>query len=197
MERFSFATHIDIPLVIALLGVFLFHFRRYSVSTKTESTLDLQQRLPAANVRIVIFLVLLVSVCWFLDVALWIILAVIFAVGCVIGLVDSDTPLGRFGMLGSVGFLIRECCFGFPELILHPDPDSSESSTQSVDELLGRHALTLSPLRPSGDIEVDGLSFSAVSATGEWIEKGATVNVTDIRNGRPAVSPIITESESK
>jgi len=77
------------------------------------------------------------------------------------------------------------------------------NSTQSVEEgyvvadqhahLIGTTALTLTPLRPSGKIEIDGMAYEA-KATFGWVDQGIKVEVTGQERFVLIVEPIADES---
>ncbi|MCG8649339.1 MAG: hypothetical protein MI861_05880, partial [Pirellulales bacterium] len=106
-------------------------------------------------------------------------------------LTGGDVDGGAFG-LWAAAYLIREWSFGFPQLILHPQTHDSNSAapTAETGELVGKTGVTISPLRPTGDVDIDGVTYSVASADGRLLDSGATVTVTSYRNGRPCVAPV-------
>ena len=55
--------------------------------------------------------------------------------------------------------------------------------------LIGKKGISLSPLRPMGDIDIGGEILSATSDSGQLIDAGTNVTVIDYRNGQPRVIP--------
>lgn len=56
-------------------------------------------------------------------------------------------------------------------------------------ELEGREGKTVTPLRPSGTIEIDGRPIDVVSE-GDYVERGARVRVTLVRGSRVVVEAV-------
>ena len=104
--------------------------------------------------------------------------------------------LGIFGLpVLTVAIFVGEYILGFPGLILSPTerralPAREPPSTP----MLGRNAITFGPLRPQGEIEIDGQKFSASSDSGRMIDSGVAVRVTGIKNGNLLVSENENES---
>ena len=73
-------------------------------------------------------------------------------------------------------------------LVLSPELASEKgyTSAQTHDEYLGRVGMSLTPLRPSGAIELDGERIDVITA-GEFIPKGEQVTVVDVRGSRVEV----------
>ena len=87
-------------------------------------------------------------------------------------------------------FLIREWCFGFPQMVLSPpDPVADSVSTEADGgALLGRVGIATEPLRPAGSANFEGELSAVTSAQGGWIDEGTRVVVTSYRDGVPCVA---------
>lgn len=120
--------------------------------------------------------------CYFLDVAFWI----VAVLACVMVLLAmTGELLGIVGLpLIALGYVIKEFVMGFPELVL--EPAEQHPTRPGLDhkhaEFIGRCGVVVSPMRPSGEIEVDGVLLQAKSE-GKMIDKGTTVRVTRLQGG--------------
>ena len=87
--------------------------------------------------------------------------------------------------------LIREWAFGFPQLILHP-PQNNDTKMVSMpkSEYDGQIAITISPLRPCGEIRINDKKISAISDDGRLIDKDEEVVVVGKRNGQVSVKMV-------
>ena len=86
----------------------------------------------------------------------------------------------------------------FSQLVLIPDlaSGSGYTSADTVEELLGRTGLALTPLRPSGAAEIDGERVDVI-ATGEFIPSGTPVKVVRVRGSRVEVRRAAVSSENE
>ena len=193
MERLTFAPLIDLPLVGITVVAFIWHFNRWAFRCDIDTSVDVASRLPTARIRVLGLFAFILLAGWYLDFAVWAVFALLVCIGLVVSLiVDGDIMGGAFGLWVAAS-MIREWSFGFPQLILHPETDkiSAVSPTKETGELIGKTGVTTSPLRPTGDVEIEGVSYSAASADGRLLDAGTTVTVTAYRNGRPCVSPVL------
>jgi len=73
----------------------------------------------------------------------------------------------------------------FSQLILTPELASSSGYTaaETRDDLVGLEGVTLTPLRPSGTVEIAGDRYDVTSVT-DYVPAGATVVVRSVRGGR-------------
>ncbi len=80
----------------------------------------------------------------------------------------------------------------FGQLVLAPELASSSGYTSAVThtEFLGRTGPTLTPLRPSGAMEIDGHRVDVITA-GEFIGQGKLVRVVEVRGSRVEVREIV------
>jgi membrane-bound ClpP family serine protease len=69
-----------------------------------------------------------------------------------------------------------------------PDADSAEESRQKNARLVGKSGLCITPLRPSGTIEIDEGERLDVVSSGEFIEKGEQVTIDECSSTRIVVS---------
>ena len=191
MDKIAFAPLIDLPLAVLTTAAFIWHFNKWASSNDLDTGVDVAARLPAARMRVITLFAVILLLCWLLNLAVWSIFALLLGIGIAIAFITSgDIDGGAFGLWGAA-YLIREWAFGFPQLILHPpSPTASLSNPDGRDgELIGKTGTATSPIRPTGDVEIDGVTISVSSADGRLIETGTHVKVTAYRNGRPCVSP--------
>jgi membrane-bound serine protease (ClpP class) len=76
----------------------------------------------------------------------------------------------------------------FNQLVLAPELTSISgyTSADTIEGLLGRSGLALTPLRPSGAAEIDGERVDVIAA-GEFIPTGTPVRVVRVRGSRVEV----------
>lgn len=76
----------------------------------------------------------------------------------------------------------------FSQLVLTPELGSAigYTSSDSIDELVGKLGRTVTPLRPSGTAEIDEERIDVI-ATGQYIPAGASIRVTNVRGSRVEV----------
>jgi len=192
MDKLSFAPLIDIPLVGITLAVFIRHFNRWALRKDVDTSFNLASRLPRARIRVIAFFACILLVCWYGNLAVWSIVALLLGVGLVLVLLFGGALDGSaFGLLFAA-YMIREWAFGFPQLILQPTTGQQCDHARETlcDDLIGQTGFTLSPIRPTGDVEINGVRYSVASDDGQLLDAGVTVKVTSRRNGRPCVTPI-------
>ena len=79
-----------------------------------------------------------------------------------------------------------------PKKLVLQESESNElgfSGTSDLQHLLGKSGTAVSICRPAGNVDFDGVRHDVVSR-GEYIEKGATVEVIEIEGGRIVVKAI-------
>ena len=88
--------------------------------------------------------------------------------------------------------LLREFLIGETSDRLIPQRnDKSESASDQLNSLpLGKVAVNVAPLKPSGVIELDGERYNACSYTGRFIANGTRVQICGDRQGVPLVREI-------
>lgn len=188
---FSFRPMIDIPLVILTVSVFIWHFNQWSRKANIETNLNLSARLPTARFRVILLFLGILLLCWLVNLAVWSLFALVFAIGLVMALaMTGDVEGGAFGLFGAAD-IIREWAFGFPRLVLHPPNREITTAVEHLGkELLGKTGVTTATLRPTGDALIEGAKYAVVSFDGGWIDAGAKIEVRAYRNGMLCVSPI-------
>lgn len=79
----------------------------------------------------------------------------------------------------------------FSKLILadSTDRDHGYTSTSSKDDLIGLEGVAMTPLRPSGTVLIEDRRIDVVTS-GDFIEKGARVRVTDTTSSRVVVNRV-------
>jgi membrane-bound serine protease (ClpP class) len=86
----------------------------------------------------------------------------------------------------------------FSQLVLAPELSSlaGYTSADTMDELLGRSGLSVTPLRPSGSAEINGERLDVIAA-GEFIPPGTPVTVVQVRGSRVEVRRTQTSPETE
>lgn len=86
----------------------------------------------------------------------------------------------------------------FGQLVLQPDLSSATGYTSADTDatLLGQRGTALTPLRPSGAVEIDGRRLDVVTA-GDFIDAGAHVEVVRVRGSRIEVRTVVAPSPSE
>ena len=75
--------------------------------------------------------------------------------------------------------VLQQYILGFParrELFLQP-PEMEKSSDYLSEELIGQMGVAISPLRPTGNVEVNGQKYDAATEDGQFIDRGAAIIV--------------------
>lgn len=196
MDKLAFAPTIDLPLAFATVIGFVLHFNAWSRSNSADTTVDLASRLTGARIRVVAIFVAILFVCWITNFAFWAVLAALVAIGLAFAVLAGGDHGAELLVLFAA-YAIREWSFGFPQLILEPPSDRPATPRDAVPtpDLIGLHGVTLSPLRPSGDADVEGTVVSVVSDDGTLIDTGTNVIVSGSRNGRVCVRPLAAPSQ--
>ncbi|MEZ6086812.1 MAG: hypothetical protein R3C05_02015 [Pirellulaceae bacterium] len=205
MNNLTFTLLLDVPLVCMTLTAFIWHFNWWAIHGDVDSTIDLASRLSVARWRVVFLLVGILLLCWLLNIAVWAIFVVLFGIGVAIVFIAGlgmEAGGGGFVLL-AVAFLIREWCFGFPQLILLPETHDSSVARPTVahpaadtNSLVGKSGVAVSPLRPTGEAEIEGVVYTVASADGRMLDRGTLVTDTLFRNGRPCVAPVSETSDA-
>lgn len=182
---------IDLPLFGITVVAFVWHFNRWAFRRDIDTSIDLTSVLPAARFRVVALLAAILLFCWLADFAVWAVFAFLVGIGLAVTAVTGGDLSGSGVGLWVAAYAIREWSFGFPQFILHPETHEAETTLPSDDtgKLMGKTGVTISPLRPTGEVKIDGVIYSVASANGRFVDAGQTVTVTSYRNGLPDVSP--------
>lgn len=79
----------------------------------------------------------------------------------------------------------------FAQLVLQPNLGSKEGYTSSLtrSELVGVRGMALTPLRPSGAVDVEGDRIDVVTA-GDWIAAGTEVEIVRVQGSRVEVRTV-------
>ncbi|MDY7092351.1 MAG: NfeD family protein [Acidobacteriota bacterium] len=70
-----------------------------------------------------------------------------------------------------------------------PDPPSWRSQEEDLSDLIGRRGQTVTDLRPSGTMELEGRRLDVV-ADGEFLDAGTAVEVVEVEGGRVVVESV-------
>jgi membrane-bound serine protease (ClpP class) len=86
----------------------------------------------------------------------------------------------------------------FGQLVLAPDLSSATGYTSADTDvsLVGQQGTALTPLRPSGAVNIDGNRVDVVTA-GDFIDAGARVEVVRVRGSRVEVRTVVTSPPSE
>lgn len=92
----------------------------------------------------------------------------------------------EFALVNAIGlpiYALKQFVLGFPDrdiLILSPPSDITPPSDLS--RLNHATGTVLATLRPCGTVEIEGVVYNAASADGKYLDMGAEIRVTGIRN---------------
>lgn len=83
-------------------------------------------------------------------------------------------------------------------LVLHTelDHEAGFSSTKDMEYFIGRKGVTLTPLRPAGIADFDGVKLDVVSDSA-FVEKGTPIQVTNVEGRRIVVTSYTPEPDSQ
>ena len=168
-------------MAVTTLG-FIINFRIWCNTASNELKPRLNARLASATLRLISFFTVLLLTCWLTNIAVWTVFLFLVAIAVSGAMIGGDAFAVDLAMV-LTGGILREWCFGFPQMILHPQPDLSLDEENELQEIIGRKGETASVLRPGGKVTVDGEEYSAVSENGTLIEKCVPVEVVDVKNG--------------
>ncbi len=198
MDKLAFNPFIDLPLSFLTIVAFVLHFNTWAKNRPADINVDLQSRLPTARVRVVGLLIAIVGVCWFTNLSVWAIYALLLILGLGIAMLMGDGGDDSALVVLFIAYLIREWAFGFPLMILNsPQDGGMKDLAETHGNLIGVHGTAATHLRPFGEAEIEGQAISVVSETGELIEAGAAVIVTDVKANRISVRSMEYAEEGK
>ena len=184
MHVLTFHPLVDIPLVAVIACIFILNFRVWSNTADAELQPLLKSRLNSAILRITGFFGFILLFCWYLNIAAWGLLVLVIAIAFS-GALAAGNAFGIDLAMLLAGGMLREWCFGFPQLVLRPQTTNVwEDELLTQRKLIGKSGVTTSPLRPAGNIEVDGIQFPAASECGTLIDVGQNIVVVDTRNNK-------------
>ncbi len=75
------------------------------------------------------------------------------------------------------------------------DKEAKDTITNDLQYFIGREGITLTPLRPAGSTDFDGVRLDVISA-GEFIEKGKTVRIVRMDDGKFIVEESIKKAKN-
>ena len=186
-------------LCSASLVAFLVYVQYWARESSDELGINLVARLPTARVRLAAFSIGFLALCWFINVSFWAALLTFFVLGLIIGLIVAQTMEGGSLVFAGAFLLLREWAFDFPLLSLRPPTDVSartEARKKELEELVGQTGVASGPLRPFGNVELNGQEFPARSDSGDFLEDNIAVRVVAVRDGVLSVLPAEAASES-
>lgn len=192
MDKIAFTPFIDVPLTAIVVVGFILHFKRWSLRRDIETSVDISARLPAARLRVILLFVSILVLCWWIDLAVWSIFALLFGLGLVFAVVFGGGVDGGAIGLFAAAFIVREWAFGFPQLILQPQQREVKNLDHhdGKQELTGKTGVAIGSIRPTGEVLIEGIKYSVASFDGGWIDAGTKVEVRTYRNGMPCVAPL-------
>lgn len=186
LEKVRFIPQIDIPLSAVVAVVFMLGNYFWARDKNVDTDIDLLEKLPMAQVKVVLLIGLMLGFAWFSNLGLWAFCMFLLTVGCIFsfaaGLGDDESMI----VLASIAFLIRDWAFGFPLMRLHSNEDINDLN-EVLDSMVGMKGIAVSPLRPYGDVKIDGKVHPAVSENGMMMETESQVIVVGKRAGTLAV----------
>jgi len=178
-------------LCYAAIVAGMLHWLHKSEQESVDPTPEAAKRI---YIRVAIIVFALFAACYVVDIAFWLILVLLF---CLAFFGYTGTIYGLLGLpVIALGHLLVEYALGFPNLLL-PKPKSTDEAHAVNDQLVefvGRTAICDSPLRPLGEIEIDGTRRTARSAVGDFVSEGTPVVVTGVQSGTLLVR--VSESET-
>jgi len=195
MQFLTFFPAVDLPLIVITTIAFVVNFHLWTKSASEDLRPYLRSRLLGATLRVIGFFAVLLFLCWYLNLAVWCIF-VIICFAAISGSVLTGESLGLDLAVVLTCGMLREWCFGFPQLILRPQPDTTRSSElERLGRLIGSVGITTSPLRPAGNVEINGDEFPAASEGGTLIDKGEEVVVVATKSGAILVRTLAEQAE--
>lgn len=135
--------------------------------------------------RWVALVVVVATAMYFLDVALWLLIAVfvgaylLAASGSIVGMIAFPIVL--------IAYAVLQWILGFPEPI---EPDFVRATSKEnrppnpLEKLVGKSGRTVGPLRPQGEVQVGQEIYSAMSDSRSVIDAGQQVSVVAVSNGK-------------
>lgn len=191
MDNLAFNPIIDLPLSLLTTLAFVLHFNSWAKNRPSDISVDLLSRLPAARFRVIVLLTGIVGACWFTNLSVWAIYALLFILGLGIAMLMGDGGDGSGLVFLFIAYLIREWAFGFPLMVLHSQQDGGmKDLAKTHGNLIGERGTTITQLRPFGEALIDGQSISVVSENGELIESGSAIMVTDVKDNKICVRAV-------
>jgi hypothetical protein len=138
-------------------------------------------------VRLAILFALLLGLCTLANLAAWVAILVLAILWL---LIIGGEILGVFGL--PVIYIAQQYVLGFPdrdEWFLTPQA-STDNRTDSLAEHVGKHASTLSALKPCGQVLIGEQWLPAASENGDYIDADTIVVVRRVSNGKLLVRSV-------
>jgi len=187
----KFLAVIDIPLAVIVYGVTLHQMLHWVHHTDQEQVKKTAETTRRIRIRLAEVIVLVLLICFFTNVAYWIVLLCILVL-LVLPSAPPDNELVMIVMLplmaiGYVlGFIIKEYVMGLPVIALEPPemPNLIAAENELLAKYQGKNANVTGVLRPQGEIEIDGECLAAISGNGTMISQGSRVVVIGVKNGK-------------
>ncbi|MDB5341246.1 MAG: hypothetical protein JWN70_6865 [Planctomycetaceae bacterium] len=87
-------------------------------------------------------------------------------------------------------YILKQLILGFPDHdeLIPPPPTGSASNDMS--HLIQATGSVTATLRPAGKVEVAGKAYSATTADGKYLDRGAAIRVSGVRNGTLIVTVV-------
>lgn len=188
----TFSPWIDIPFALFIYGVTLRGLLRWVHRTDQEEVEKTRHSTRKICMRLAEITVLSLLICYAVNLPFWCVSLI--GLGLITFPGPPDELLLRPLFLPIVVFaqIIRWYVIGCPDMVLVP-PNHSNSSVSEQNRLasfVGKNAIATGPLRPQGEIEIDGIRLSARSWDGKMISDGTQVSVTGVQSDKLLVQEI-------
>jgi membrane-bound ClpP family serine protease len=142
--------------------------------------------------RLALLFAALLWICWIVGMASVLAIALIAAF-VALG-VFLDLPVS--GVVGfALVYVVQQFVLGFParhEWMLSPsnDPTKQDAHLGLGSELIGAKGITTSPLRPIGDVKIEGRIYRAKTTDGQMLDANRTIVVSFVQQGTLVVKTI-------
>ncbi|MGB7346157.1 MAG: NfeD family protein [Pirellulaceae bacterium] len=136
-------------------------------------------------IRMSLVVACLFYACWLAGLTIvFVILGILLLVG--IGFAIDLPVSGVFGF--AILYVVQQFVLGFPdrhEWMLDPAKSTTlpDVSPDLRSELIGSRGVTCSPLRPMGEVRIEGESFRAKTTNGQMLGVGEEIVVTGTHHG--------------
>jgi membrane-bound ClpP family serine protease len=137
-------------------------------------------------VRLGLLFAVLLWFCWFVGIAAA--LGIAAVAGFIALGVFMDLPVSGVVSFACL-YIVQQFVLGFParhERMLSP---SDAPDQPNINDLIGAEGITASPLRPIGDVKIDGQNYRAKTTNGQMLEANRTVFVAFVQQGTLIVKP--------
>ncbi len=115
--------------------------------------------------------------------------------GCYVLWLAAGPFAGAIGVLGSLALSVLMVWFFVRskrarKLVLEQEVSGIATGVERLEPLLGREANVISPLRPSGIVEIDGERYDGVLKDGNFLERGTRARVVGSEHGQIVLEPV-------